>query len=129
PLVPNDLDEDDQRKTTLTTPQLYKKTKVEMSRGLENINAYGYELHRRFAESFAGIILTIIAMVIASRKVRGGSGLHLATGIVLSAIYLLFIQFTKTFSVNNVMNPMLAAWIPNIIFSIVAYLLLRWRMK
>lgn len=128
-LVPNDLDEDDQRKTTLSSWQLYQKTLGDHNRGLENISAYAYELHRRFADSFSGIILTVIAFSIASRKIRGGSGMHLALGIILSAIFLLFVQFSKTFAVNNALDPMIAAWIPNALFSIVAIYLYKKRSQ
>lgn len=128
-LKPKDFTEDIQRKAMMTSPELYTKTNVEQSRGLENVNAYGYELHRRSADSFAGIILTIIAVAIATRKIRGGSGLHLAIGIVISAFFLLFMQFAKTFSINSGLSPLLAAWIPNIIFSFIAYGLYLWRSK
>lgn len=128
-LVPKDFTEDIQRKATLTSPELYAKTNVEQSRGLENVNAYGYELHRRTADSCAGIILTVIAVTIATRKIRGGSGLHLAIGIVISAFFLLFMQFAKTFSVNANLSPLLGAWIPNIVFAAVAYLLYLWRSR
>lgn len=128
-LVPKDFTEDIQRKATLTSPELYAKTNVELSRGLENVNAYGYELHRRTADSFAGIILTVIAVAIATRKIRGGSGLHLAIGIVISAFFLLFMQFAKTFSVNANLSPLIGAWIPNIVFACVAYILYLWRSR
>ncbi len=127
-LKPQDFTEDIQRKSAMTTPEIYAKTDLEQSRGLENLQAYAYEMHRRTADSVAGIILTLIAVAIASRKIRGGSGLHLAIGIVISAIFLLFMQFSKTFAINTGLSPLLAAWIPNIIFSVVAYYLY-WKQK
>lgn len=128
-MVPKDFTEDIQRKAMMTSAQLYAKTNLEQSRGLENVNAYGYELHRRTADSFAGVILTVIAVAIASRKIRGGSGLHLAISIIISAIYLLFMQFTKTITINANLAPILGAWIPNIVFAGVAYILYLWRSR
>ena len=71
----------------------------------------------------------MIGVCIASRKVRGGSGLHLAMGIVISALYIMAMQFTTTFSTKAGLNPMLAVWIPNIIFGIVAWILYRRQIK
>lgn len=128
-LLPQDFSEDIQRKTAMTSPELYRKSDVDQTRGLENVNAYSYELHRRSSDSAAGLILTIIAVMIATRKIRGGSGLHLAIGIVISAFYMLFMQFAKTFSLNSGLHPMLAAWLPNLAFIVVAYLLFLWRRR
>lgn len=128
-LSPQDFTEDIQRKSAMTTAELYAKTDLEQSRGLENLQAYAYEMHRRSADSFAGIILTVIAVAIATRRIRGGSGLHLAIGIVISAFFLLFMQFSKTFAINADLSPLLAAWIPNIAFTVVAYILYLWRSR
>lgn len=128
-LKPKDFSDDLQRIKTMNSIVLYDKTQIESSRGLENINAYSYEFHRRTADAFSGIILTIIAVCIASRKIRGGSGLHLAVGIILSAFFLLFVQLANTYVINSGMNALLAAWIPNFIFAIIAIGLVRWRMQ
>lgn len=128
-LKPKDFTEDLQRINTLNSIDLYDKTQVESSRGLENINAYSYEFHRRTSDAFSGIILTIIAVCIASMKIRGGSGLHLALGIILSAMFLLFVKLTNTYVINSGMNALVASWIPNIIFGVAAIFMVRWRMK
>lgn len=126
---PKDLDEDNDNMQAFTTPQLNKVIEREKLRGRESLNYFYIEKHRRTAQPFAGIILTVIGASIASRKVRGGSGLHLAIGIVISATYILAMQFSTTFSTKAGMNPLLAVWIPNIIFSIVAVYLYRRQIK
>lgn len=124
--TPHDLDDDNRNKEAMTTPELIRYTAREKQRGKESVNYYLIELHRRSAQPFAGFILTIIGACIASRKVRGGGGIHLVLGIVMSAVYLLFFQFSQTFSTNASLNPLLAVWIPNIIFGILAlYLYLK----
>lgn len=128
-LKPKDFTEDLQRINTLNSIDLYDKTQVESSRGLENIDAYSYEFHRRTADAFSGIILTVIAVCIASRKIRGGSGLHLAIGIIMSAFFLLFMKITNTYVINSGMNAFIASWIPNLIFGIAAIYMVRWRLK
>lgn len=126
PFTPDDLVEDEAIKDALTTPQLNKYIAREKLRGRETLNFFYVEKYRRTAQPFAGLILTIIGASIASRKVRGGSGLHLAVGIIISAMYIMAMQLTNTFATNAGLNPLLAVWIPNIIFSVLAaYLFFR----
>ncbi len=71
------------------------------------------------------VILTLIGGIIASKKVRGGSGLHLALGIVISATYIIFLQFATVFSTKSNLDPLLAVWIPNVVFGGLAFYLYR----
>jgi lipopolysaccharide export system permease protein len=127
--TPKDLQADNDIMTAMTTPHLNKVIAREKLRGRENLNQYYVEKHRRTAQPFAGIILTVIGASIASKKVRGGSGLHLALGIVISACYIMAIQFSSTFSTKAGLNPLLAVWIPNIIFGLIAVFLYRRQIK
>lgn len=126
---PADLEEDDAIKEALTTPELNRYIAREKLRGTETLNFFYVEKHRRTAQPFAGLILTIIGACIASRKIRGGSGLHLAIGICISALYIMAMQFTNTFSTKAGLNPLLAVWIPNIIFGTLALYLYRRQIK
>lgn len=126
---PKDLIQDNQIMTTLTTPVLNQVIAQEKLRGRENLNEYYVERDMRSAQPFAAIILTLIAAGIAGRKIRGGSGIHLALGVVLSAIYVMALQFSKTFSTKAGLNPLLAVWIPNIIFSFLAIYLYRKQVR
>jgi lipopolysaccharide export system permease protein len=75
------------------------------------------------------MILTIIGACIASRKIRGGSGFHLALGIVISAVYIMFLQTSTTFATKADLNPLIAVWIPNAIFGCLAFYLYRRQVK
>ena len=129
PFAPLDLNKSDAIKEALTTPQLIRYISQEQLRGRENLNFYYVEKDRRSAQPFAGFILTIIGACIASRKIRGGSGLHLALGIVISAVYIMFLQTSTTFSTKSNLNPLIAVWIPNMVFAGVAYYLYRRQVK
>jgi lipopolysaccharide export system permease protein len=67
----------------------------------------------------------MIGAVVAGRKTRGGSGLHLAIGIGIAAVFILSDRFSTVFSTKSNLPPLLAAWIPNIVFSFVAYYMYR----
>jgi len=129
PFTPKDLVEDENVKESLTTPELNRYIIQERIRGRESLNFFLVERDRRTAQPFAGFILTIIGACIASRKVRGGSGLHLALGIALSAMYVLMLQFTTTFSTKAGLNSIIAVWIPNIVFGVYAWYLYRKQIK
>lgn len=126
---PSDLESDNAIKEALTTPELNAFIEQETLRGRESLNVYHVEKHRRTAQPFAGMILTLIGVAIASRRVRGGSGLHLAIGISISALYIMAMQLTTTFSTKGGLNALLAVWIPNILFGILAAWLLWKRIR
>ncbi|XZF15667.1 LptF/LptG family permease [Chitinophagaceae bacterium MMS25-I14] len=127
--VPKDLKINEDAMTGMTTPQLLKHIALMKTRGAETLNFYYVELHKRTAQAFAGFILTIIGACISSRKIRGGSGFHLALGIVISAVYIMLLQFSTTFSTKAGLNAFIAVWIPNVIFTGLAYYLYRRQIK
>ncbi|MDP4149057.1 MAG: LptF/LptG family permease [Bacteroidota bacterium] len=117
---PRELRRDDYLKDKLTTPELKQFIRMEEIRGSEGLNTFKVEYYHRDATPFSVIIMTLIGAVVASRKIRGGSGLHLAYGIVTAAIFVVMDKFSVTFSTKGDFPPMLAAWLPNIIFGGVA---------
>ena len=122
---PDEIRPDKYLKDKMTTGELDRFIKIEQSRGSEGLNDYRVERYRRDATPVSVLILTLMGAVIASRKTRGGSGLHIAMGIILAAVFIVMDKFSLTFSTKGNLHPMLAAWMPNIIFSIVAVILYR----
>ena len=118
---PKELRRDDYLKDQLTTPELHQFIHMEEVRGSEGLNTFKVELYHRDATPFSVIIMSMIGAVIATRKIRGGSGLHLAVGIVMAAIFVVMDKFAVTFSTKGNLPPLLAAWLPNIIFTGVAW--------
>ena len=94
-------------------------------KGSEGVKAYEVEMHTRMSSPAAVIILTLIGAALSSRKVRGGIGMHLGIGITIAFSYILFMQVSKTFAISGGLSPALAAWIPNIIFSVLGIYLLK----
>ncbi len=120
---PIDLRKDDYLKDQMTTPDLEEFIKLERIRGSEMLNTLLVERYNRDAIPVSVLILTLIGAVLASKKVRGGSGSHLALGVVISVMYILFSRFSIVFSTKGDFTPWLAAWTPNIIFGILAFYL------
>ena len=105
----------------MTTTELANYIDLQKLRGTEGINDLLVELYNRDAIPVSVIILTLIGAILSSKKVRGGSGFHLAVGVILSVIYVLFSRLSVVFATKGNFTPLLAAWVPNIIFSILAY--------
>jgi lipopolysaccharide export system permease protein len=124
-IKPEELRKDEYLKDKLTTPELSELISREELRGTEGLNTLKVEKYRRTATAFTVLLLTIIGAVIASRKTRGGSGLHIALGIMIAAIFILSDRFSTVFATKGDFPPLLAAWMPNLVFVFVAFWLYR----
>jgi lipopolysaccharide export system permease protein len=91
--------------------------------GETNVTSYLIEKYKRIAFPFSTFILTVIGVAVSSRKVRGGIGMQLGTGLMISFGYILFMQFSSQFSIGGSLPPLIAVWLPNIIFAVVAFYL------
>jgi lipopolysaccharide export system permease protein len=116
-------------KDEMTTPELKAHIKDLQDAGQDNIVFYSLELHRRTASVFSLIILTIIGYSLASRKVRGGLGLHIVTAIILAGLFELTSKFTTTYTTNAGLDAFWGIWIPNFVFIGIAILFVRFAQK
>lgn len=120
-MEPTDLVYSKGQQETFTSPQLLSYISRQTARGSGNVVPYEVEFHKRIAMSFASFILTIIGASLSARKRKGGMGLYLGIGLALSTAYILLQTISATFAIQANTPPMLAAWIPNIIFIVIAY--------
>ena len=120
-MEPTDLVYSKGQQETFTSPELKAYISKQVDRGSSNVVQYQVEYHKRIASSFASFILTIIGLSLSSRKRKGGMGMYLGIGLALSFGYILLQTVSATFAIQADTPPILAAWIPNIIFAVVAY--------
>lgn len=120
-MEPTDLVYSRGQQETFTSPELKDYISKQINRGSSNVVQYQVEYHKRIASSFASFILTIIGFSLSSRKRKGGMGLYLGIGLALSFTYIMLQTVSSTFAINAGFPPMLAAWVPNILFALVAY--------
>lgn len=125
PFEPRDflIAKDDHEK--MTSPALAEYIDRQRNRGVANIQSFEVEYHRRYALCATAFILTVIGMSLSARKSKGGMGLNIGIGLVLSFSYILFMAITQSFAYSDLTSPLLAMWIPNIIFTIIAIVLYR----
>ncbi|HEX2919754.1 MAG TPA: LptF/LptG family permease [Bacteroidales bacterium] len=120
---PVDLSRDPAFVGTMTYTELNDYIKLLRLQGSEEIKIFLVEKHRRFSNPFAIFILTLIGVSLSSVKKRGGIGMNIGIGLTLSFSYILFLQFASQFSLKGNLEPMLAMWIPNILYTIIALVL------
>lgn len=120
---PQELRGDEYFKDRLTTTELNNYIAKEKLRGSEMINSLLVERYNRDAIPVSVIILTLIAAVLSSRKIRGGSGFYLGIGFVISVMYILCSRLSIVFAEKGNFTPILAAWTPNLIFGALAFYL------
>lgn len=109
----------------MTSSELKEYIEKQKSRGVANIKSFEVEYERRYAMTAAAFILTVIGLSLSSRKVRGGMGVNIGIGLLLSFTYILFMTVTSTFAVSGYTSARVAMWIPNFIYTIIAVYLYR----
>ena len=120
-MEPTDLVYSKGQQETFTSPALKDYISKQINRGSGNVVQYQVEYHKRIAASFASFILTIIGVLLSSRKRKGGMGTSLGIGLALSFSYIMLQTISATFAIQDNFPPMLAAWMPNFLFAFVAY--------
>lgn len=120
-MEPTDLVYSKGQQETFTSPELKEYISKQIDRGSGNVVQYQVEYHKRIASSFASFILTTIGASLSSRKRKGGMGMYLGIGLALSFAYIMLQTVSATFAINASFPPMLAAWVPNAIFAVIAW--------
>jgi lipopolysaccharide export system permease protein len=128
-VTPKDFARNPEYVGTMTYNELNNYIDLLRLQASDEIKLFLIEKQRRLANPFAIFILTLIGVSLSSQKVRGGIGMQIGIGLGLSFSYILFMQFASQFSLKGNLNPMLALWIPNIIYSFIALFLYRMAPK
>lgn len=127
--TPKEFGRKDNTVETMDYYELNKYIIDERMKGSDKVEVYQLEKYKRIAFPFATIVLTLIGVSIASRKVRGGIGMHIGLGIFISFAYIMFMQVTTTFAASGLTSPLVAVWIPNIVFAFLAFYLIKKAQK
>lgn len=124
-ITPRDFGENYGMNETLTLTEMNGYIEELRKRGADNVTTYLIEKYIRYMSPFALIVLSFIGLIMSARKVRGGSGLQIAIGFLIAFIYIIFFILSRAIAEGSTMNPMIAVWIPNFIFTLVGIFLYR----
>ena len=128
-IKPEDIVSIVQKASLLDYRQLLDKIEQERLKGSNSVKWFEIEFHQRNAAAFSNIILTLIAVSLSAKKSRGGLGINISIALGLIMLYMLVHKFGITFAQYSNLNAILASWLPNITFSIIALLFLRKAQK
>lgn len=120
---PKDFESQYMKFETLTNSELSSFLSELKNRGADNTETYEVEQYLRITYPFSVIILTMIGVILSARKTREGAGLQIAMGFVLAFIYIIFYITSRTIAQAGSMDPLLACWMPNIVFSAIGVVL------
>lgn len=128
-MSPIDFIQRNDSQETMDFWQINKYIKDLKLRGVDNVARYEKEKYQRTAGPISTFILCIIGVSLASRKMRGGMGLHVGIGLFLSFSYIMFMQVSTIFAFKAGLNTMFAVWLPNLVYTLIAIALYRWASK
>lgn len=128
-MLPSDFGQQFSKEETMDYWKINAYIKDLKLRGVDNVARYEQEKYRRTAGPISTFILSVIGVSLASRRMRGGMGLHLGLGLLLSFSYIMFMQVSTIFAIKVGFNTLLAVWLPNIVYSLIAIGLYRWASK
>ena len=116
-LYPKDFESTYLLHETLNMEELNRYIAQQQMRGAENLEVFLIEKYERYTYPFAVIILTIIGVIVSARKSREGAGFQIAFGFILAFVYILFVVMSRSMVSAGGIGPLLAAWLPNLIFT------------
>ena len=111
---------------TMTMPELNREIDKIRSRGAQGVQTYLVEKWTRVSAPFAALILTFMGVIVSSRKTRGGAGLKIAVGFVISFLFIVSYIIGKTYAEAGSMDPAISVWIPNILFGSLSLIMYRY---
>ena len=117
---PKEFESDYRKFDGMSLKELRRYIRTLKDRGSSGVEAYQVELHTRYSSPFTIFILVFMGVIVSSRKSRGGTGVQIAIGFVLSFIFILFFTLFRTFAEAGSMPPQISVWIPNIIFGAIS---------
>ena len=116
-ISPKDFESEDGTYDGMTIGELTEHINKLRFRGATGVEVYEVERHIRFAAPFTIFILVFMGVLVSARKARGGTGYQIVLGFVLAFVFLIFFLLSRTFAEAGSLPPLIAAWIPNIIFA------------
>jgi len=82
----------------------------------QNVARWLVEYHFKLAFPFASIIMVLFGVPFASSRPRTGAALGFGIALTVAFIYLIFMKTSQVFGYNGDLNPLLTAWLSNLIF-------------
>jgi lipopolysaccharide export system permease protein len=123
---PKEFESDYRKHDGMTMGELDNYISTLKARGSAGVELYQVEKYTRYAYPFTVFILVFMGVIVSSRKSRGGTGVQIAIGFVLSFLFILFFTLFRTFAENGQWPPQISVWVPNIIFGTLSLIMYKY---
>lgn len=118
-ILPKDFGNTYRLNEALTIDELNDYIRELKNRGSTEAELYQIEKYIRYMTPFTVLILTFIGLIVSARKTRGGAGFQIALGFFIAFIFILAFIMSRSVAQAGTMNPLLAVWLPNIVFTFI----------
>jgi lipopolysaccharide export system permease protein len=125
-ITPKDFENDNKMYAGMTIPELTEKIETLKFRGSTGVEAYEVERYIRYSSPFYIYVLVFMGAIVSAKKSRGGTGFQIALGFLMAFVFILFFTITSTFAQTGSISPLIAAWLPNIIFGFIALMMYKY---
>jgi lipopolysaccharide export system permease protein len=119
-MTPSDFANKERHQETMTLTELNEYIKLQESRGADDVRLYQIEKYVRFMQPFTVLILMFIGVIVSAKKSRQGTGFQIALGFLIAFAFIITFILATAIAEAGSINTVLAIWIPNIVFSLVA---------
>lgn len=116
--------------STMTTPRLQAHIQATQAKGIPVANLL-LELFGRTSTPFAIYVMTLLGVGIASRKQRGGMGIHLFAAVLVGFTYVFTAKLITVYAASVALPEgfilsqqgllLLASWLPNVLFALLGW--------
>ncbi len=117
---PKEFENDYRKYDGLTLNELNDYIRTLRERGSTGVEVYEVEKYTRYSAPITIFILVFMGAIVSSRKSRGGTGVQIVLGFLLSFIFILFFTLFRTFAESGSLPPAVSVWIPNLIFGVIS---------
>jgi lipopolysaccharide export system permease protein len=98
--------------------------RVRLDESTRQMNAYGVEIHKKFALAVACFVFVLLGAPIALRFPRGGVGLTIGVSLFVFALYYVCLIVGESLGKRGLIPAVVSMWMANVIFAMIALLLL-----
>ncbi|HMQ67856.1 MAG TPA: LptF/LptG family permease [Ignavibacteria bacterium] len=86
----------------------------------QNVSKEKVDYYSKISFPFASIIIILFGLSISVSNRKSGAALQFGFSILIAFVYLGFIKVSQTLGYNGEINPILTAWLANILFLLLA---------
>ena len=123
-VLPRDLAQSQRDAERLTLPEARAYVASLERAGVTERGRPAVAYHAKMAYPFANLVLVLLAVPLAAQRRRGGQAVQLALGLAVAFLYLALQKTVEPLGYVQTIPPVVAAWLPHVVFGAIAAALL-----